>query len=238
MNTSAMISAIAPGAAKEDAVAGIKGYKFGDSTAPLRNVENTVYDSLGDANARKSVASALAALLASDATKDAKLFACRQLALCGGAENVPALAPLLTNIETSHMARIALERIPGVEADAALIDALGKADAKSKIGIVNSLGARKTASAVSAIAPLLSSNDPQLADSAAAALGHIGGPDAVKALQGRVAKTARDAAANALLECAEHAADAKTAAKIYHSVSGSKPVVRAAKLGIEKSKGA
>lgn len=238
MNTTTILSALAPGASMQDAVAGIKGYKFGDSTAPLRNVENMVYDSLGDANARKSLASALAALLASDATKDAKLFACRQLALCGGADNVPALAPLLTSIETSHAARIALERIPGAEADAALLDALGKADAKSKIGIVNSLGARKTTSAIPAIAPLLSSSDPQLADSAAAALGHIGGPDAVKALQGRVAKTARDTAANALLECAEHAADVKTAAKIYHSVSGSKPVARAARLGLEKTKGA
>ena len=66
----------------------------------------------------------------------------------------------------------------------------------------------------------------------------IGGPDAVKALQGRVAKSARDSAANALLECAEGAGDAATAEKIYRGVKGSKAVERAAKAGIEKRKGA
>lgn len=207
MNNAALLAAIAPGASPtpEDAVAGIKGYKFGQSTAPLNSVEGMVTDSLGNADARKKIAALLAALLSSDATRDANIFACRQLAMCGGAETVPALAALLTNIESSNMARIALERIPGAEADAALIDALGKADAPSKIGIVNSLGARKAASAVSAIAPLLKSKDPQLAESAAAALGHIGGADAVKALKGRVAKSARATAKDALLECKEHA---------------------------------
>ncbi len=212
MTNATILAAIAPGASMEETVAGIKAYKFGDSTAPLKGVENLVGESLGDANARKAIAAALTALLASDASRGAKIFACRQLAMCGGPENVPVLAALLTNIDTSNMARIALERIPGSEADAALLDALGKADAKSKIGIVNSLGARKAASATSAIAPLLKSKDPLLADSAAAALGHIGGADAVKALKGRVAKSARATAANALIECTEQAkAAGKTA---------------------------
>ena len=111
-----------------------------------------------------------------------------------------ALAALLPAISTSDMARIALERISGAEADAALIDALGKADDKSKIGIVNSLGARKTAAAVPAIAPLLKSKDPLLAEAAAAALGHIGGADATKALKGRMNKAARATAESILRE--------------------------------------
>ena len=208
MTNATILAAIAPGASMEETVAGIKAYKFGDSTAPLKGVENLVGESLGDANARKAIAAALTARWR--ATR--RGAACRQLAMCGGPENVPVLAALLTNIDTSNMARIALERIPGSEADAALLDALGKADAKSKIGIVNSLGARKAASATSAIAPLLKSKDPLLADSAAAALGHIGGADAVKALKGRVAKSARATAANALIECTEQAkAAGKTA---------------------------
>jgi len=237
MDTATIFAAIAPGASLDEAVAGIKTYKFGDSIGPLKTVENLVEENLGNAAQRKALAAALAAVLSSDATRGAKIFACRQLAVCGGVEDVPALAALLPAIETSDMARIAIERIPGAEADAALLDALGKADAKSKIGIVNSLGARKAASAVSAIAPLLASDDALLANAAAAALGHIGGDDAVKALHGRVAKSARDTAANALLECAEHTGDAKAAEKIYRGVSGSKPVERAAKRGIEKRKG-
>jgi hypothetical protein len=195
---------MAPGASMEDSVAAIKTYKFGDSTGGLKGVEGLVTGSLANPDARKAIAAALVAVFnASDATRDAKIFACRQLAMCGGAETVPALAPFLTNIDTSNMVRIALERIPGAEADSALIDALGKADDKSKIGIVNSLGARKTASAVSAIAPLLKAKDPLLAEAAAAALGHIGGPEAAKALKGRVAKGARATAENALREIKE-----------------------------------
>ena len=202
MNTATLVAAIAPGGAAtpQESIAAIKTYKFGDSTAPLRGVEGQVTGSLGNPEARKAIAVALAGLLASDATRDAKIFACRQLAVCGGAENVPALAALLTAISTSDMARIALERIPGAEADAALTDALGKADDKSKIGIVNSLGVRKAASAVAAIAPLLKSKDPLLAEAAAAALGHIGGADATKALKGRMNKAARATAESTLKE--------------------------------------
>ena len=200
MNTAALVAAIAPGGAKEDPIAAIKNYKFGDSTTPLKGVEGQVTGSLGNPEVRKAIAAALAGILATDATRDAKIFACRQLAMCGGAENVPALAALLTAISTSDMARIALERIPGAEADAALIDALGNADDKSKIGIVNSLGVRKAASAVPPIAPLLKSKDPVLAEAAAAALGHIGGADAVKALKGRMNKSARATAASVLKE--------------------------------------
>lgn len=200
MNNAAILAAITPGGAKEDPIAAIKNYKFGDSTAPLRGVEGQVTESLGSPEARKAIAASLAGILATDATRDAKIFACRQLAVCGGAENVPALAALLTAISTSDMARIALERIPGPEADAALIDALGKADDKSRIGIVNSLGVRKTAAAVPVIAPLLKSKDPVLAEAAAAALGHIGDADAVKALKGRMNKAARATAASTLKE--------------------------------------
>lgn len=200
MNTATLVAAIAPGASMEDSIAAIKTYKFGDSTAGLNGVQSQVTGSLGNPEARKAIAASLAGLLASDATRDAKIFACRQLAMCGGAENVPALAALLTAISTSDMARIALERIPGAEADAALIDALGKADDKSKIGIVNSLGVRKAASAVPAIVPLLKSKDPVLAEAAAAALGHIGGADALKALKGRMNKAARATAASTLKE--------------------------------------
>ena len=238
MNNATLLAAIAPGASptKEEAIAAIKTYKFGESTAPLRALESMVTGSLGSADARKAIAAALAALLSSDATRDAKIFVCRQLAMCGGPETVPALAPMLAAIDTSNMARIALERIPGAEADAALLGALDKADAKSKIGIVNSLGARKAASAVAAIAPLLKSSDPLLADAAAGALGHIGGDEAAKALKGAVARTTRETAANAMLECAENTADANAADKIYRSVSGSAAAEKAAKRGIDKRK--
>ena len=242
MNTTigSLISSAVLGAPKvEEIVAAVKTYKFGDSTAQLSAMEELVVDSLPNADARKNIAATLVGMLSSDATADAKRFACRQLMICGGPESVAGIAPLLTSIELSNSARYALERIQGPEADQALLDALSKADAKSQIGIVNSLGVRKTAAAVPAIAPLLLSKDPALADAAAAALGHIGGADAVKALQGRVAGSARETAGHALLEIADQLAtggDAKGAEKIYKSVGGSPAIKNAAKRALEKGK--
>ena len=89
MTNATILAAIAPGASMEETVAGIKGYKFGDSTGALRGVEGAVRDSLGDANARKSIAAALTALLVSDATRDAKIFACPSSRCAAGRRMCP-----------------------------------------------------------------------------------------------------------------------------------------------------
>ncbi len=235
----AMSAAVGADESFEAKLGKIKTYKFGDAIGGLNDVENAARGSVGNPETRKAVSAALAAFLAGDATKDAKVFVSRQLAITGGPEIAGAIAPLLLNIETSNFSRYAIERIEGAEIDAVLIDALGKADAKSQVGIVNSLGARKSASAVPALSKLLGASDPVLAEAAAAALGHIGGADAVKALAGRVAKSARDTAANGLLESAGHAkaaGDAELAKRAYkEAASGaSKAVQRAAKAGLEK----
>ena len=59
MNTASLVAAIAPGGAKEDPIAAIKNYKFGDSTTPLKGVEGQVTGSLGNPEARKAIAAAL-----------------------------------------------------------------------------------------------------------------------------------------------------------------------------------
>ena len=69
----------------------------------------------------------LIAVLRSDAPPAEKAIACKRLAICGGKEAVPALAPLLADEELASWARIALEAIPDPAADDALRQALGKA---------------------------------------------------------------------------------------------------------------
>lgn len=231
----ATVSAAMGGAASiEELLTAIKGYKLGDDQGPLNNLENTARGSVGNEESRKAVAAALAAFLSSDATREAKVFASRQLVACGGPEIGASVAPLLLNIDTSNFTRYAIEQIPGQEIDGVLIDALGKADEASKLGIVNTLGARHAASAVPVLSALLMSDDTKLAEAAAAALGRIGGADAVEALGGKVARGARDTAANALLVTAESAAaagDADLAKRAYKEAAGagSKQAQRAAK---------
>jgi hypothetical protein len=115
----------------------LKNYKWGDDRSALEAIDQAVAACHKDAAARKALETRLAALLKSDAPKAAKDVVCRELSLIGTAASVPALAPLLTDKELSHMGRYALERMPCPEAVAALRDALPKTAGLLKVGVIN-----------------------------------------------------------------------------------------------------
>ena len=129
----------------------------------------------------------LIAVLKSDAPQKEKADACRELARVATKEAVPTLAGLLGDEKLSHMARNALEPIPDPSVDAALRDALGKLKGRPLMGVIGSLGVRRDATAVDAIAKLLGDPDAAVARSAARALGQIGTPEAAKALDAALA---------------------------------------------------
>jgi len=154
---------------------------------------------------------ALIEVLQSDAPKATKAITCKQLALCGTAKAVPALAPLLNDPELASWARIPLEVIPDPEADAALRDAMGRVSGRLLIGVINSIGVRRDAGAVEALTARLKDRDAGVAAAAAVALGKIGGPAAANALQTALAGSrpeVRSAAAEGLVLCAEKALEA------------------------------
>jgi len=165
-------------------LAAIRTWQFDAPYAPLRQAAELVRRTSADVSARRRLAKRLRPLLTDkDATKDAKRFVCRQLALIGAAEDVPALAALLTDPDLSHMARYALERIPGPEATAALVSALPKTPGPLRVGIINSLGERRDPAAVPALIPFLRTpQDAETARAAAAALAKIGTPECFQAL--------------------------------------------------------
>ncbi len=104
-----------------------------------------VFSHKDNAQARKETEAALLKFIqGSPAPAPAGLMAaCRALSLVGGPDSVPALAALALKPDTTDAARYALERIPGNEADAALVAALDKAEGDISRGIVFSLGERK-----------------------------------------------------------------------------------------------
>lgn len=124
----------------------------------------------------------LLATLKSDAPRKAKADACRELAVIGGPEAVPVLAGLLANEELNHMARYALETLPGESVNEALRAALPKLKGRPLTGVIGSLGVRRDPKAVGAIAPLLYDGDLLVVQAAARALGRIGTPEAADAL--------------------------------------------------------
>ena len=130
----------------------------------------------------------LISVLQSDAPAAEKAITCKRLAVYGTQEAVPALAPLLADEELSSWARIALEAIPGPAADAALRDAMGKVQGRLLVGVINSIGVRRDAQAVSGLAEKLKDADADVASAAAVALGCIGGDQAAGVLEQSLAK--------------------------------------------------
>jgi len=136
----------------------------------------------------------------------AKAKACQRLAVVGDKSAVPALAALLGDPQLAHYARFGLEPIPDPSADDVLRDALKKLKGSLLVGVINSIGHRRDAKAVGALAKLLYDGDTEVAQAAAAALGRISSPQAAKVLQqelGRAKAPVRTAVAEAGLVCAE-----------------------------------
>ena len=153
-----------------------------------------------------------------------KAIACKQLAIYGGKEAVPELAKLLADEELSSWSRIALEAIPGPEADAALLNATDTLKGQLLVGTINSIGVRKSAKAVDRLTTHLKDQDTEAASAAAVALGRIGNDAATKTLRQSLSSTAgplRSAVAEGCILCAERLAaegKSKEAAELFDEV--------------------
>lgn len=130
---------------------------------------------------------------------------CNALGIAGTKAAVPALAKLLgKDAQHASAARLALECIPGPEATQALLDELKKNRDFNRIGIINSLGRRREAAAVSQLTVLARKKKADVARAAIDALGKIGTPDALAALQALSPSTERT---TALIVCAYRLVD-------------------------------
>jgi len=148
----------------------------------------------------------LIAVLRSDAPPQDKAMACKRLAVYGGKDAVPALAALLPDARLASWARIALEAIPDASADRALREAMGRLQGRLLIGVINSIGVRRDAKAVDALAARLKDADPEVVSAVAAALGRIGNAAAATTLQEALAggpAATRAAAAQGCVLCAQ-----------------------------------
>jgi HEAT repeat protein len=201
----------------------LQAYDTSD-VGPAMRLHAYVFSHKDNAQSRKETEAALLKFIQGSPAPAGLMAACRALGLIGGPGAVPVLAALATRPETTDAARYALERIPGPEADAALVAVLDKTQGDIRRGVVFSLGARKSAAAVPSLARLAAGKDAALAGDAVKALGKIGGPEAVKALTaalGKAAPALKSEIASALLLAAEaswEAGDKAAAAAVYDRV--------------------
>ena len=183
----------------------LKEFKLGTDSTGLIPIERAVMEVHGNETARAALEKRLVAYLGSSYSSLTRSFVCRQLVLIGSVASVPAVSPLVLDEELSVHARNALERIPGPESEKALRDALGQAKGRTRIGVINSVAARRDAASTPVLIKILG-EDPESAAAAAKALGEIGTPEAAKALtaaRGKGPAPVQQAVVDGTLICAE-----------------------------------
>jgi type 1 glutamine amidotransferase/HEAT repeat protein len=158
----------------------------------MATVQQLVQSSSRNPSLRRSLASTMAEMLGTAIPEIWKSFFCEQLSLIGTAADVPALAQLLADSSLGFHARFALERIPDPASVNALRHAASTTNGAPLVGLVNALGEKKDTQSADFLALRFGEADEsKLKGAAIHALGKIGGPEAVRLLQG-LSDTSRD----------------------------------------------
>lgn len=163
----------------------------------------------GQTNAKQILAMSPAELIVIVERADAPVFdkakACQRLAVVGGADAVPGIVALLAHESLNVYARTALENIDDPAAAAALREATARLQGRPLLGLINSIGQRRDAQAVTLLEGLLPHGDPAVASAAAGALGRIATPEAAVVLTEALGKDspAKNQIADASLACGE-----------------------------------
>jgi len=190
----------------------LSSYEEGVHDEVILKLRRYVFANRNSENSRRASEKHLAIFLGSEATVTAKMAVCRHLRTLGTKVSVPALEALLLNTNTSDAARYALEKIPGKEAQGALIRSLDSVQDDIKPGIISSLGIRNEVSSAAQLEKYLYSQNQDIALSTAEALAHITSIRSAETLSLSLKKLKGDMrikAASALLLCTDNLFDAE-----------------------------
>jgi HEAT repeat protein len=187
-------------------LADLKNYAYEADATPLRTLESMVRYSLKEIVFRNYLEEQMARFLQTEATLAAKQFICQQLWIIGSDLSLPVLQTLLADPKTAEIACYALRSNPAPKAGDVLRSTLPQASDSEKIRIINVLGERREAQSLEPLLKWIASPNLELAQSAAVALGKIGGPEAAQVLARARRAAAPDlsrTATWAYLQCAE-----------------------------------
>jgi HEAT repeat protein len=166
----------------------LANYKFDEGVGAPLALRAYVFSHKDNPAARAECEAKLLEFLKTGPPPGGIMAVCRSLSLIGSPAAVPVLEGMLLNPETTDPARYALERIPGAEADRALVSALDKAPGDVKRGLISTLGDRGSTAAVPALEKLVKGTDALQALDAVRALGRIGTDDAIRVLKSHLGK--------------------------------------------------
>jgi len=205
----------------------VAAYDYSQSRKPLSKLSDIIRNGQGSPELLSKIENEFVSLLQSDTTPAGKGFICRELSIIGTGRSVPVLVGMLTEPETSDMARYALERIPDPAVDDALRATLPKSTGNERIGIINALGMRGDRKSVAVLKDMIDSSETTTAAAVVSALGRIAGPQAAAALAQAKSKTTGQLqllVLNAYLQCADDMVkngNQEDALKIYHEIYNS-----------------
>ncbi len=127
---------------QDEAVAYLKTYDLGQSRKALIQLEKDLVETAYGSAERAALEAKLVALLAGEATPDAKRWICRQLVSTGTEQAVAALAAALRDPEVASQATWALSTMPAAAAGEALANALAVLEGRYLVGAIQALGHR------------------------------------------------------------------------------------------------
>lgn len=126
-----------------------------------------------------------------------KVTACQNLGWCGTRTAIAPLVALLSNEKAvlRHAARYGLEMIPDPAVEEAFCEAAGRLKGPALVGVLQSMGNRGNAKAVSILSARMADGDKGVAEAAMHSLGKLATPEAMAALKTGLGKSAHAAAA-------------------------------------------
>jgi hypothetical protein len=220
-------------------IAKVKSYDWGDSRVALSELDAFIDENSGDVTTLGVIEGKLLSLLGDSGNLAVTDYACRKLSEIGTEQSVPALAEMLMDIKTTNQARYALERIEGKSVDVALVKAAERTSDKAiRVGIITTLGVRKSAVAMSVLGKFVSVGDEDSAEAAIRSLGAIGSEGAAEVLfknEGRFNGFMKAQVQDAMLRCAESmgkSCQSDLALRIYRHLygKGESSLIRSAAL--------
>lgn len=200
----------------------IKNYKIGNDRSNLSEIYKIVIDAKNNQNKNAEVEKELLSFFKSDASFDAKQFVSRELRIVGGESSAKELKIFLNDEKLSDLVRYAIEDIQSPEVDKVLIEALPQGSDRIKIGIINSLGFRKSQNAVDAIAKYINDKNINLSFAAISALGKIANEKCITVLDKNLNvknESLRNVILNSYLRCADNLLLKKKQIEAYNNYS-------------------
>jgi len=162
----------------------LETFDHGQGEGPSLQLERLIFKVKDDPGLKLQAEQKLLEFFKKPVSRDGRIAVSKPLSWIAGSESVKVLAAFLTDSEASDPARYVLERIPGEEADRALLEALDKSSPEFLPGIIGSLGRRRVKAAVPYFEKLLK-KDPSPAVTAAIleALGNLDNAETTKPLK-------------------------------------------------------